>query len=573
MEMRNLRFNGIWILSRTEKAARKIELGPHSNLIIGKNHTGKSTLIKTIYRTIGAVPDGQLSLWDQYACSILSITLNDELYYIFHRNGRRAIFSSERRLLYTSSDLDAWGSFLSKIFGYNLIVEESEGEKLYPNMASFFTPFYIDQDGSWQSKWNTFSGKTSGSVHISHVLDYFSGITPPNYYELKLLYAEKIRSLNKAKKNVEALTIVQDRFEEIVRPAISANSFEMFVADIDKLVVEVNRLNIRLEDLRREVVAKESSKHALQNQIRLTRNALSELDGDYKFLTSSDDLVCPTCGTTHKKMYLPIFEYVEDERVLKELQSRLEDDLQLLDAELRELYQNRNDVQDNYSRVSSVLDVKRGELTLNDVVLSVGSVEIKKTFREELHKLNDEVEVDVRKAEEIKKEIRGLANKKRRRVVLAAFRNFFAESQYALNLTAFNYRKMILTSRPDLAGSGGPRSILAYYGALWHVCLGTYGKFSVPLTIDAPQQNGQDKENFLLILWFLKDKLPRGAQIIVGLESEEDPGIEFDHVIRLSNEFKFLDKGQYDEVSEFTQYFEKVLEFDLHNRDSSTELH
>ena len=54
--MQRLIFKEIKILSRNEKRARIIKFHPKMNLIKGENHVGKSSLIKSIYYTLGAHP-------------------------------------------------------------------------------------------------------------------------------------------------------------------------------------------------------------------------------------------------------------------------------------------------------------------------------------------------------------------------------------------------------------------------------------------------------------------------------------------------------------------------------------
>ena len=54
--MKNLKFQSLLLLSKKERAARKIVFDPKATLILGENDTGKSSLIKAIYATFGADP-------------------------------------------------------------------------------------------------------------------------------------------------------------------------------------------------------------------------------------------------------------------------------------------------------------------------------------------------------------------------------------------------------------------------------------------------------------------------------------------------------------------------------------
>src|ERR1035437_6329702 len=62
--MINLIFKEVSILSKVEKAARTQTFDPRLNLLTGENDVGKSTLIKSLYHTLGTdVPVLQNARW------------------------------------------------------------------------------------------------------------------------------------------------------------------------------------------------------------------------------------------------------------------------------------------------------------------------------------------------------------------------------------------------------------------------------------------------------------------------------------------------------------------------------
>lgn len=107
-----------------------------------------------------------------------------------------------------------------------------------------------------------------------------------------------------------------------------------------------------------------------------------------------------------------------------------------------------------------------------------------------------------------------------------------------------------MNSRPNVSGSGGPRSVLAYYAALWAACYGQMGSFQVPLVVDSPNQQGQDDINLPKIIQFICERLPQSAQLILG--SEIDTEHAFDQKHELSDQYRLLNSASFDEV-------EKVL--------------
>jgi predicted ATPase len=74
--MKNLTFLDISLLSTVEKKARSFEFHPKSNLIVGMNHTGKSTLTKMLFETLGAYPSGKLDGWDKGIISSVTLLID-----------------------------------------------------------------------------------------------------------------------------------------------------------------------------------------------------------------------------------------------------------------------------------------------------------------------------------------------------------------------------------------------------------------------------------------------------------------------------------------------------------------
>src|SRR5579871_2003514 len=98
--MATLCFQELMILSKTEKKARRIALGPKRNLILGENDVGKSTFIKALYHTLGAdVPQLDNTRWKnarpiyclKFAVAGIShYVLRDEKYF--------GLFDTDKRL-------------------------------------------------------------------------------------------------------------------------------------------------------------------------------------------------------------------------------------------------------------------------------------------------------------------------------------------------------------------------------------------------------------------------------------------------------------------------------------------
>ncbi|WP_423360571.1 hypothetical protein F7H86_00600 [Novacetimonas hansenii] len=174
--MKIFRFKSISLLSHAEKKARRITFSPHRNLLVGGNHTGKSTIIKSLFITLGAYPEGKLSRWDVGAITLVSFTINEKNYSVLYQKPLRALFDDKGSLLFLTFKDGEWGTYFSQLLGFNLALTDKNNETVIADARAFFLPFYINQDGSWFSGWNTFRYMGQYKSPVPSVLDYFTGV-------------------------------------------------------------------------------------------------------------------------------------------------------------------------------------------------------------------------------------------------------------------------------------------------------------------------------------------------------------------------------------------------------------
>ncbi len=287
---------------------------------------------------------------------------------------------------------------------------------------------------------------------------------------------------------------------------------------------------------------------SLEHQIRMAEAALASYDRDSTFLRAepAEPLVCPVCHAEHAKSFLDVLTYAEDARVLRDLVARLGTDA----VEVRRRYAGTaaalGALNDNYLRISQILDTRKGELKFKDVVNSMGAESAFAAFEAERQELQAEIDKRLGVVDGLDERMKELRSKKRSKAILDAFRDYYAAGRIALALPSIDMAKIRLTSRPDLSGSGGPRSVLAYYAALWRACNGTLGAYSVPVVIDSPNQQGQDDVNLPTVLKFIANELPKDMQLIVGLESAAD--FVFDKELVLDKQYSLLNEDEWSDV-------------------------
>ena len=545
--MHRFRFKNIWLLSHREKTARHVEFHPSKNLLVGRNHTGKTTLIRSLFETLGAKPQGKLEQWDENAVSLLEFSVDDKPYFALHQEGRRALFDATFNLLISTSKFGDWSRLFCEITDFNLVFSDKKQAEVVPaDPACFFAPFYVNQDGSWQSEWNTFGGMKRFSAPFKPILEYFTGVCPPEYYTASAEKSQNAKVLEEHRREYRLLERAIERFSKTIPltgPKINASNFAV---EIEQLTKEVNELNVKQETLRNVAVREQELQKNLDHQIQLADSALAAYDSDAKYIfkQGAAPLVCPTCHAEHEKPFLELLEFAEDARVLRELAARLREDAAEVQKRTQKAYTDLNSLNENYLRISRLLDTRKGELKFQDVVESLGAESAFAAFGAERKQIQNAIDAVVLTVDALETKMNTLRSAKRTKAILTEFREHYAASRIALQLNSVATKAMQLASRPSLSGSGGPRSILAYYAAIWRTVQGKMGTYDVPVVIDSPNQQAQDDFNLPAVLKFIAKDLPAGMQLIVGLETPTD--FLFDHQIDLTVKYGMLNKEEWE---------------------------
>ncbi|MCD1125205.1 hypothetical protein LPW36_04045 [Jinshanibacter sp. LJY008] len=480
--------------------------------------------------------------WDDNAVSLLEFSVNGCHFFALYQRGRRALFNANLEIILATSKYGEWSQLFCEITGFNLVfLNKSDSEVTPADPACFFLPFYVNQDGSWQSEWNTFGGQLKRfQAPYGPILEYFTGVCPPEYYHARAEKGQESKILEDYRREYKLLERAIDRFNRTLPlsgPKVSAENFE---AEIVLLTQEVNELNLRQEILRSAAVKEHDLLSSLEQQIRLADEALTAYDNDAKYICTGDTepLTCPTCHAQHTKPFLDLLNFAEDARVLRELAGRLRDDASLVRQRCNKTLGQLSSLNENYIRISRLLDTRKGELKFQDVVGSMGAESAFAAFEAERQQLKEAINTALSLVDALDEKMKSLRTAQRTREILTDFRSHYVSGRVALKLPSVDASKMKLTGRPNLSGSGGPRSILAYYAALWRTCQGETGTYDIPIVIDSPNQQAQDDINLPAVLKFIAKELPIDIQLIVGLETPTD--FPFDKELCLDIKYSML---------------------------------
>lgn len=523
------------------------------NLIKGENHVGKSSLIKSIYYTLGATPDKMHPKWivAEPIC-LLTFTVDDIEYSILRRKNFFAVYNSSKECIGTFDKItDGLGPFLSELLKYKIELANKENRLITPPPAYFFLPFYMDQD-SWYNPLSSFARLTQlkGQWKAS-MLHFHTGIKPNEYYHAKG-QIEIIKDNNRQlESQMKVSKNVMNKLNEQMDTMVLNADIDIFKKEIDELLRLYEQLKGKSEVLTRNIMDLNNEKIHYKKHIRIVEKSIQELNNDYKYALAMPDeeIDCPTCGAVYANSFVERFSIAKDEDRCQDLLVESKMGLRELEAKIQKEYEQFKEHAAESNRIINLLEQKQGQVRLKDIIQNEGKKNLKSIVEVELDDLRSQMAVNEVNISELTDEMKSYEDRKRKSEIEKFYRELMNDYLVDLGVETVpekSYKTII--SKVFDTGSGAPRAYLAYYYSL----LGVINKYSTstfcPIILDSPNQQDQDKEHWDMIKDFILKHQPENSQLILGAVEFGDR--QFDgKTIELTEKYHFLQKNDYEEVS------------------------
>ncbi|OJW31538.1 MAG: hypothetical protein BGO54_13835 [Sphingobacteriales bacterium 46-32] len=563
--MKRFIFNELLICSMMERKAKKVTFDPVRTLIFGKNDTGKSSLLKSLFMTFGAAPAKINSKWKQLnPISLVRFSVDGDEYAILKHGKSYAIFDGSEDLIKTfDSVTNGLAPFLADLANFKLKLPDKQGKNIIPPPAFMFLPFYVDQDSSWAANWNAFSGMQQFKAPRLPVIQYHTGIRGNEYYDAKgelAQFKDKLEKLREEKKITDSiLANIKDKF--------TSGDFnldvEEFKEEIRQLLVECQVLKNREEQLKEKLIDLNNNKIVVESQIEITQLAQKEAKSDYSFAsTKLDHLVeCPTCGAEYENSFAERFEIAQDSDRCAELLEDLFNELKEIETKVEKENGSLTKTMAEIEKIELILQKKKGDVILRDLIENAGRTEVKRIFDQKISELTKEITENTLKQGELETKIKSLEDKKRTQTILSFYRKEIARNLHTLQVESVAEKdyKNIYSKISD-TGSSLPRALTAYYFAIFETILKYSSAVYCPLVIDSPNQQALDYQNIDKVLSFINNNQPKDTQLILGLEELYD--VDFNcPVIELKEKYHLLQQTAYDDVrAELDPYIKQLFQ-------------
>ncbi|MBA1162006.1 hypothetical protein H0A35_13385 [Bacillus licheniformis] len=561
--MQKLILKEIKLVSLLEKRAKKILFHPKITIIKGENHTGKSSLIKSIYWTFGATPKNLHPNWQKTdVVCVIDFSINAESYSILRKGDFFAVFDQNKNVLETFDKVTSKLSpFLSKLLNYKIKLNDRSKKLITPPPAYFFLPFYIDQDVSWKENWAAFQDLNQLTNWKSNIINYHTGIKPNEYYEIKAEMESIKEHIDEfERKKAVSQNVLKKLLDQLQTVFIDVD-INMFKKEIDELMNSYKVLKVKVEKTKDKIVKLKSQKLQIEKQVIIVHKAIEELRKDYKYtLEIADSVECPTCGHTYENSFTERFSIAKDEDDCQDLLINLKEKSRELDEKIAKEYERYNKDNEETTKIKALLEKKQDELKLKDIIQYEGKKELKQILEGDINDLQKYIVELENKIKMLKEELKTIEDKKRQKEIKNNYFSLMKNFLLKLDVHTMEEKSFkAITSSIKETGSGLPRALLAYYYSILH----TIKKYSTstfcPIIIDSPNQQDQDEENLKKMIDFIFNEQPEDSQLILGLVELEERNIEA-NIIELTDKYNLLQEEPYEELSkEIRQLLDKCL--------------
>lgn len=260
--MKEVFFQSILIADLQRNTARFQNFSKGLNVVTSAdNHVGKSSLLKSLYYTLGAEVEYD-SVWDKNTkLYVATVYVNNELYRIARFLKRFAVFHNDKLLLITDSVTKELTPLLGEIFDFAVYLPNKDTGRVEIAPPTFtFMPYYIDQDKGWSGLYDSFAS----------LLQYKSADRIKSlYYHLNIYTKGTVELMAQRDRLKDRLEILQS---ENARLCTVLNALQEETANLPP-AENVQELETHLEIPKKRI-------KALINQVGKVRNNIQELEAD-----------------------------------------------------------------------------------------------------------------------------------------------------------------------------------------------------------------------------------------------------------------------------------------------------
>jgi hypothetical protein len=557
---KHLRFNELWLLSEKEGRARRITWAKNATILVGGNHYGKSTVLRTMYQAFGCKTKTLGGEWDPKAVVAVTFSIEDVSYTILRRGIAFGLFDANGMMLWSTKDQSELRSRFSDLVSFVLPLSTQLGDTKQARPAFFFLPLFIDQDGSWGNAWHTFDGLGEFREWQKPTIELMLGIRGSEYWKIFAKLSKHKTDAEDLQREIKVLEDTRKRLSDKFPPKPWFRDAMRFRKELATFEARVSELATRQQHLESQRMDLMNTRETLKSQIVLIETALQEHSSDMRFLDerrADGEMLCPTCGTAHENSFYSRLNLEAEADELRQLRAVFETKLDIIQRKAAEEKEQREKISKEADALERLLEIHRGELKFREIVDRAGANTAHGVLDGQSESVIAELSGIEKSIAALEKLLEELKDPQRSKVIGGRFKELYLHFATTLEVPpSLMAQSRGIQQKPSGGGSGGPCSVLAYHFALAHTAEEFSNGCLPPLVVDSPHQQAPDEIRRPQVTEFIFKNRPADQQLIVGLEDPPPESIVLgpdDKRIDLSEKFKLLIEDDYVEVFNFLE--------------------
>lgn len=519
--MKKIRFKEIALMSYNG-VARRINLNSDLVLLAGGNESGKSSILKTLYHTLGATVYPFAQRWDgANVISLLKFTVDGANFKVVRLANDVYVFNPDGTLRFHETDRIKIAAKINDLFGIPPFHKDNAGNEITLPVGCLFMPFYIDQDHGWDQPWNSLL-RLDGGKH--NAMMFHVGAINEDYYSFKSL-----------------LDATETKLKGIIDEIIGSNKFkntflnryknvgilpftdEDFQRGIDDVLVKLSSLKEEQNKILQELEKLYGVRYSYQFNINQLKENIKEIDKDFKYaLKSPHELCCPMCGAMVENGPYERFKMLDDRDRCKNLLIENNRRLEQVNERVNEKERLSVEIKKKIEELQQAINKKTEQVTLEEMFIEKMKEHVEIVMTDTVNALIADKAKCESEIAYYKNNLKLVSKDDVKQTIQKEFDNYMRSTLRKLGLERSESQKHYsLGGKVRTTGSNIVKMVIAYTYAYYYVMMKHNCPVFAPIVIDEPKQNGLDDNGFSSIIDFIINNRPEGSQLILSLTDSE----------------------------------------------------
>lgn len=556
--MKTLIFNQLFIIDDSSKKARIVSFAKGINVVCGNernegNWIGKSSLLRSLYHTLGADALYSKTEWEQGTnfLYVLDFTWNNENFVMSRYSGTFKLFKN-KNLIFHVTKRDDLSNELNKLFNMQILLQSNpDGKYITATPAVNYLLTFLDQTAIKEFDFKSFDKLGQFKDIYEDVIYSHLGIPLRQINEIIGKINEISELRNKEDDNLKILK----RLEKEVSKNKNSDviDVDLLRAKLQAYEIEYNDILSETQKMKKDLYKLYDDKSNLENTIKDLKAAINSTEKNINLVLKKH--TCPVCDSTLEDDSSVFFEQSNNADAYRFHLRQIENEMVEIERKLEmkfEKYQSKvNDLKELESKIfSDEKDIKVqlesiGYRSINEkITQEIGEITVK------IEQLDGEIKNlrrDKKNLNQVKKEI---------------------DDTYILELTKIVQKYHVPLKMDSITSAASRRKSNSSEGlfvtvAWLNALLKTKYKHNIEATVfplvfdnpnDADFSDGNERKIFTLIF----DHIPVEGQLITSKASfdvESYPTYTINKIVLDNDQHKLLQAEQYQVAIEMIKDF------------------